>query len=128
MSRRTTHSLVDFGELLGPHENALDVPWAEFVGDKSSERTFTVETDAPEDAYLQIQAYDVGGFDHDVLLNGEPLSGFDLPPNDGWQCWVDAVTGTDLREGENTLRFRRDDERRDAFVIGSVVIAWTEPV
>lgn len=128
MSRRTTHTLVDFGELLGPHEEALDVPWAEFTGDSSSERAFTVETDDAADAYLQIQAYEVDRFGHDVLLNGEPLSGFDLPPSDGWQCWVDAVTGTELREGENTLRFRRDDDQRDAFVVGSVVVTWTEPV
>jgi hypothetical protein len=127
MSRRTAHALVDFGELLGPHEEALDVPWAEFVGDKSSETTFEVGPD-PDDAYLEIQAYDVGGFEHEAVVNGEPLSGFDLPPNDGWQCWVDAVTGVDLVEGENTLRFRRGEDSDDAFVVGSVVVTWTEPV
>ncbi|MFB6117394.1 hypothetical protein [Halosegnis sp.] len=128
MSRRTTHALVDFGELLGPHEDALDVPWAEFAGDRTGERSFTVGTTDAEDAYLQIQAYDVDSFGHDVVVNGEQLSGFDLPPNDGWQCWVDAVTGTELNEGENTLRFRRDDETRDAFVVGSVVVTWTAPI
>ena len=127
MGRRTTHTLLEFGELLGPHEDALDVPWAAFAGDGSSEREFVVGAD-PADAYLEIQAYGVGGFGHSVLLNGEPLSGFDLPPNDGWQCWVDTVTGGELREGENTLRFRRDEETRDAFVVGSVVVNWTEPV
>ena len=114
--------------MLAPHEEALDLPWAEFVGDTSSEASFTIDASDAEDGYLQIQAYDVGEFGHDVLLNGEPLSGFDLPPNDGWQCWVDAVTGSDLQEGENTLRFRRDDESRDALVVGSVVVNWTEPI
>ncbi|MFC7176522.1 DUF7383 domain-containing protein [Halosegnis marinus] len=128
MSRRTVHALVEFGELLGPHEEALDVPWAEFAGDRSSEVVFEVGTDDAADAYLQIQAYDVGTYDHEVLLNGEPLSGFDLPPADGWQSWTDAVTGAELREGENTLRVRRDEESRDAFVVGSVVVNWTEPV
>ena len=128
MSRRATHAIIDFGELLAPHEEALDVPWAEFVGDTSSEASFTVDASDAEDGYLQIQAYDVGEFGHDVCLNGESLSGFDLPPNDGWQCWVDAVTGSDLQEGENTLQFRRDDESRDAFVVGSVVVNWTEPI
>ncbi|PSP57571.1 hypothetical protein BRC72_08875 [Halobacteriales archaeon QH_7_66_36] len=128
MSRRATHALAEFGELLAPHEEALDVPWAEFVGDTSSEASFTVDAADTEDAYLQIQAYDVGNFDHEVLLNGELLSGFDLPPSDGWQCWVDIITGSELQEGENTLQFRRDDEGRDAFVVGSVVVNWTEPI
>ena len=127
MSRRTAHALVDFGELLGPHEESLDVPWAEFVGDKSSEATFEVGSD-PQDAYLEIQAYDVGTFEHEAVVNGNSLSGFDLPPHDGWQCWVDTVTGVDLVEGENSLRFRRGEESDDAFVVGSVVVTWTEPI
>lgn len=128
MSRRTTHTLVNFGELLAPHEDALDVPWAEFAGDRTSEREFQVETDEPADAYLQIQAYDVGSFDHEVLVNDDPLSGFDLPPNDGWQTWMDTLTGVSLEEGTNTLRLRRNEESGDAFVVGAVTVQWTEPV
>ena len=128
MSRRATHALVEFGELLAPHEEALDVPWAEFVDDTSSEASFTVDAADTEDAYLQIQAYDVGNFDHEVLLNGEPLSGFDIPPSPGWQCWMDSVSGASLTGGENTLRVRRDDTTDDAFVVGTATVHWKEPV
>lgn len=126
-ARRANYALVEFGEHLGPDASALSVEWAEFVGNRTTEREFHVPTADPTDAYLQLQAYDVGTFDHDILVNGEPLSGFDVPPASGWQCWMDAVTGTDLVEGENTIQFRRDEGSRDSFVVGTVTVHWREP-
>jgi hypothetical protein len=127
MATRANYALVTVLEQLGPSADALDVPWAEFAGDKSSIYEFSVPADAT-DAYLELQAYDVGSFDHEVLLNGEPLSGFDLPPAEGWQYWMDAVTEERLRAGENTLQVRRDTASGDAFAVGNVVVNWKEPV
>jgi len=127
MATRANYALVTVLEQLGPSADALDVPWAEFAGDKSSVYEFTAPADAT-DAYLELQAYDVGSFDHEILLNGEPLSGFDLPPAEGWQYWMDAVTEERLQAGENRLQIRRDTASEDAFAVGNVVVNWKEPV
>ena len=125
--RRANYALVTFMEHLGEAESRLDVDWAEYVGDRTTERTFEVPTDDATDAYLQLQAYDVGTYGHDIVLNGESMSGFDIPPAQGWQSWMDAITGAALREGENTIRFVREEGSTDSFVVGTVVINWKEP-
>ena len=125
--RRANYALVTFMEHLGEAESRLDVEWAEFVGDRTTEHTFEVPTDDATDAYLQLQAYDVSTYGHDIVLNGESLSGFDIPPAQGWQSWMDAITGAALREGENTLRFVREEGSNDSFVVGTVVVNWREP-
>jgi len=125
--RRANYALVTFMEHLGQAESHLDVEWAEFVGDETSERTFEVPTDDPTDAYLHLQAYDVETYGHEIILNGESLSGFDIPPAQGWQSWMDDITGAALREGVNTLRFVQEDESNDSFVVGNVVVNWKEP-
>ena len=126
--RRANYALVTFMEHLGEAESRLDVEWAEFMGDRTTERTFEVPTDDATDAYLQLQAYDVGTYGHEIELNGQPLSGFDIPPAQGWQSWMDAITGVDLREGENTIQFTREEGSNDSFVVGTVVVNWKEPV
>jgi hypothetical protein len=125
---RSNYALVEFGELLGEHEGALDVPWAEFVGDESTEKAFEVPVAGAVDGYVTIQALDVDSYGHEILVNGEALSGFDVPPASGWQCWMDVLTGATLREGENTIRVRRDTETPDAFAVGTVRVTWREPV
>jgi hypothetical protein len=52
----------------------------------------------------------------------------DVPPAEGWQYWMDAVTEQDLAAGENTLQVRRDRSTDDAFAVGNVVVNWREPV
>lgn len=125
---RSNYALLDFSEMLGPHAEAMDVEWAEFAGDQSSELDFEVPTAGARDGYVTIQALDVSEYSHEVVVNGESLSGFDLPPCEGWQTWMDVVSGVELVEGTNTLQFLRDDETRDAFVVGSVRVTWREPI
>lgn len=128
MRYRANYALLEFGEHLGPHEQGLDVPWATFVGDRSSEQRFHVPVGDPVDSYLELQAYEVDSFGHDIRLNGEPLSGFDIPPANGWQYWMDAITGAELVKGENTVQVIRDPEAQDSFVVGNVTVHWREPL
>ena len=127
MAHRANYALVTVLEQLGPSADALDVPWAEFAGDSSEVYEFDVPAGST-DAYLEIQAYDVGTFGHEIVLNGQPLSGFDVPPAEGWQYWMDVVTEQELQTGRNTLQIRRDTSSRDAFAVGNVVVNWKEPV
>jgi hypothetical protein len=125
---RSNYALVEFGELLAEQETALDVPWADFVGDESSERSFEVPVGGVVDGYVTVQALDVDAYGHQILVNGDSLSGFDLPPSSGWQCWMDVLSDASLREGENTIQFRRDPDTPDAFAVGTVRVTWREPV
>ena len=119
---------MSFQDHLGPDQDGLDVPWASFAGDETETQTFHVPTDEPIDSYVEMQVYDVGTYDHDLLINGDPLSGFDVPAGEGWQYWMDTVTATRLREGENEIQFRRDVDSDDSFVIGTATVHWREPL
>lgn len=124
---RANYALLPVLEQLGPSEGGLDIPWATFAGDRTSAYEFTVPTDEATDAYVELQAYDVGTYGHEILLNGEPLDGFDVPPAEGWQYWMDTLSGGELREGENAIRIRRDASASDSFAVGNVVVHWKEP-
>lgn len=41
---------------------------------------------------------------------------------------MDTITGADIVEGENTLRFARDSSTDDDFVVGTVTVHWREPI
>jgi len=125
---RANYATVEFQTHLGQNEESLAVPWAEFVGDTTEPRTFTVPTDDAVDPYLELQAYDVEEFGHEIRVNGTSLSGFDIPPAEGWQHWMDTLAGSSLVEGENRIRIERDTSTTDAFVVGVAVVHWREPV
>ncbi|MXR42523.1 hypothetical protein GRX01_14395 [Halobaculum sp. WSA2] len=128
MTERATYATVYLGAQLSPAESSLDLDWADDAGARTDDHEFAVSTDEPREAYLEIQAFDVAEYGHDVIVNGEPLSGFDIPPNEGWQLWSDTVTGVDLREGTNTLAIARDTDTGDAFAVGTIRVHWKEPV
>ncbi|RMB23671.1 hypothetical protein ATH50_0895 [Haloplanus aerogenes] len=116
------------GAQLAPETRELDLDWATNVGDETELHEFDVPTDDATDGYVGIQAFDVGEYGHEILVNGEPMSGFDIPPNDGWQYWVDTFgDSVGLVEGANTLQIVRDTDTRDAFAVGTVTVHWKEP-
>ncbi|WP_411965325.1 hypothetical protein [Haloferax sp. YSMS24] len=128
MSHRANYATVFIGSHLHPPDERLNLDWAADVGDETDSFEFEVPTDDPTEAYIGIQAFDVGEYGHDILINGDPLSGFDIPPGDGWQYWVDTVVGAELVEGTNTIRIVRDKSTDDAFAVGTITIHWKEPV
>lgn len=125
---RANYALITLQEHLGPDPERLDVPWATFAGDVTEEHRFDVRTNDPREPYIEMQVYDVGSYDHDILVNGEALSGFDVPRGEGWQYWMDTVSPSLLERGANTLQFRRDVASGDAFVVGTVTVHWKEPL
>ena len=128
MSHRANYATLYMGVQLAPEGQSLALDWATNVGDITEPYEFEVPTDDARDAYVGLQAFDVGDYGHEIEVNGTPLTGFDIPPNEGWQYWVDTLTGIDLQAGINTVRIRRDPDSRDAFAVGTVTIHWKEPV
>ncbi|SFL24528.1 hypothetical protein SAMN04487950_3019 [Halogranum rubrum] len=128
MQTSANYATVYVGAQLAPAGEHLALDWATVAGDETDTFEFTVPTAQATDAYVGIQAFDVAEYGHEIFVNGESLSGFDIPPNDGWQYWVDTLTGALLHEGTNTIQFRRDTNTDDAFAVGTVTIHWKQPV
>jgi hypothetical protein len=128
MAERATYATVNLAAQLAPEGTELALDWADDAGDRTDDYEFEISTGDPREAYLEIQAFDVADYGHEVLVNGEPLSGFDIPPNDGWQLWTDTISGVELREGTNVLAIARDTDTDDAFAVGTVRVHWKEPV
>ncbi|ESP87713.1 DUF7383 domain-containing protein [Candidatus Halobonum tyrrellensis] len=128
MRTRATYASVNVGAQLAPEGRSLNLEWADDAGDRTDAHEFEVATADPRDAFLGVQAFDVSEYGHELLLNDDPLSGFDIPPGDGWQYWVDSVTGASLTRGTNTLEVARDTDTRDAFAVGTVWVNWKAPV
>ncbi|MGM0591253.1 MAG: DUF7383 domain-containing protein [Halobacteriota archaeon] len=126
MTSRANYATLFVGAQLGPEDRQLDLDWATFVGDETDAYEFTVPTDSAEEPYIGVQAFDVGDYGHEIELNGQALGGFDIPPCDGWQYWVDTLSNVDLVEDTNTVRICRDIETRDRFAIGTVIVHWKE--
>jgi hypothetical protein len=127
VSLRANYATVYVGAQLAPEGRALALDWATDAGDETASHEFEVPTDDPVDPYVGLQAFDVGSYGHEILVNDEPLAGFDIPPNEGWQYWVDTLTDVELVAGTNRLRVARDTDTRDAFAVGSVTVHWKEP-
>ena len=124
---RANYATVYVGAQLSADGRELNLDWATDAGDETDAFEFEVPTDSPTDAYIGLQAFDVGEYGHEIEVNGTALNGFDIPPNDGWQYWVDTLSGVELSMGTNTIRIRRDADSTDSFAVGTVTIHWKEP-
>jgi hypothetical protein len=128
MTHRANYALLPILEHLGPTEDSLSVDWAEFVGERTTRHEFTVPVADVRDVYVELQVYEVGDFGHEIVLNGDPLTGFDIPPGDGWQYWMDSLGEASLQTGTNSLQILRDRSGDDAFAVGNAVVNWRDPV
>jgi hypothetical protein len=128
VAERANYATIEVGAELGPEEFSLDLDWARDAGDATVAHEFEVPTASPREPYVGIQAFEVEFYGHEMELNGDALGGFDIPPADGWQYWVDTVSEARLHEGTNTLRIRRDRTTMDRFAVGTVTVHWKEPV
>lgn len=128
MHLRANYATVYVGAHLGPDGRKLDLDWASDAGDETEPFEFEVPAEETREAYVGLQAFDVGAYGHEILFNDQTLSGFDIPPNDGWQYWVDTLTDAELQSGTNTVRIVRDTDTHDAFAVGTLTVHWKEPV
>ena len=126
MPVRSDFTMIHFSEHLGSNEVDLNAPWARFVGNQSTLKTFNVDNRPTGEAYLLIQTLKVGVFSHKIIINGTELSGYNLPQHDGWTVWMAGIDEGILKHGANTLQIIRDTSAQDNFVVGYVVIHWRE--
>lgn len=125
MAITTDFEVITFNAHLGDRRGDVDVPGTTFYGDLSPEKSFYIRDRPVGDAYLLLQAYDVDHETHRILINGSDLGGVDIRRDGNWQTWMDVIEAGVLRQGNNTIQFRRAPGG-DNFVIMSVAIHWKE--
>lgn len=129
MTVKTNFEQIRFFEHLGDKIGDLTT-FATFVGTQTTVRNFVIDGRPVDNGYLIIQTYDVDSRRHEILINGQPLRGFDLPDKPTakkWQTWMDIIETGFLRQGNNTIQIR-SGSHRDNFIIDNVVINWKEDV
>ena len=81
--------------------------------------------DPIDDGYLLITAHNVSNQSHQISINSQQLSGFDLPIHDpGWMTWMDRIQPGVLKAGMNTLTIVRTFN--DDFHVKDIVVHWRE--
>jgi hypothetical protein len=96
------------------------------------EDNFTVELSSGQrvvdDGYLLITVRSVDLESHEIKINGEKLSGFDIPKppgnSDAWFTYMDRIQPGLLHSGMNTIQIIRVGN--DDFVIKDLVVHWRE--
>lgn len=126
MRTNSDYAIIFFGEHLGDNMDDLIVPWANFVGNQSTQLAFGIDGQPVGQGYMLVQALHVGVFSHEILLNKIALPGPVLPQHDGWQTWMITIDEQILKQGRNTIQIVRDANTGDDFVIGNVVVHWRE--
>jgi len=127
MALRSDFRLVVFNEHLGDKAGDIKAGWANFVGNQTTIRNFYIDGYPTNEAYLILQAYDIHKSGHKILINGQDLGGFDIPPDPGkWQTWMDRIDTTKLKKGNNTIQIVRDASTGDNFIVCMVIIHWRE--
>jgi hypothetical protein len=111
-----------------------DFAWVNFdfqfnAQNTQATRTFEVEGTPLNNGsgYLLIQAFDVERSNHRILINGQDLPSFDIPPQAGsnlWTTWMDRVPQSFLNPGQNRITIRREDP--EDFFVANVLIQWRE--
>jgi len=122
-------SFGDFGEQLGARREVDRFRGTTFVGDQSSLQEFAIDGLPLGRGYVLVQTAEIEAFDHDVLLNGEPLNaGVDLPAGKSatFQTPMALIGERRLRRGKNTLQIRRGAGSEDSFAVYSAVVHWRE--
>ncbi len=108
-----------------------DFEWVTFdetftAASPSHTRQFGVEGNPVRNAYLLIQVFGVNAPNHEIFINGNRLTSFDVPPHAGnqWITWMDGIPYGFLQSGGNDITIRRTSN--DDFRVANVVISWRE--
>ena len=96
------------------------------------ERDFPVELspgqEVVDDGYLLITVRSVDTANHSIQINGQHLSGFDIPmppgDSDAWFTYMDRIQPNALHGGTNNVQITRVGN--DNFVVKDLVVHWRE--
>jgi hypothetical protein len=127
-------AFIKFDQHLGDNENDLNTPagftWA--GGQATKEFTINGSARPVGQGYLLIQTYDVDFRNHEILINGKKLPGWDIPTHPAdqvWQTWMERIPSGFLKAGTNTIQIVKSattKEKVDNFLVRSVTVHWRE--
>ena len=115
-------------EHLGDNEGDVNTGFT-FMGQFSSEKTFFIGQQPFRDGFVQYQVSHVDELSHEILINGQPLPAVDVfwtghGEKSGLQSHTDVIPSSLLKQGDNTIRFKRLGG--DNFLIHHVIVHWRE--
>ena len=121
---RADFNLIMFNEHLGDNAGDINTDFP-FKGASSSIKSFRIEGEPTDDAFLLMNHTQVNSLGHKVLVNGQELP--DLPVKDADDKSVTQMASIPpgrLQKGNNTLQFKLSGS--DNFIIFYVVVNWRE--
>ena len=107
-----------------------DFNWMPFTHDftalePSLSVDFPIEGTPIDDGYLLITAHNVSWQTHQIYINSQELSGWDIPiHSSGWQTWMDRIPSGVLQSGTNSIMVVRAAD--DDFTTKDIVVHWRE--
>ena len=104
MAVRSDFNVVPINDHLGDRASDLNTNFP-FMGHNGSVKSFPIEGDPLDDAYLLINHTDVHNSGHRILINGSDLPGVDMPDADGkWSTQMVLLPPGRLRRGINSVQ------------------------
>ena len=121
---RADFQIFQLNEHLGDNQADINTDFA-FLGSLSSEHVFNIATAPFGPGFVQYQVSHVDALSHEILINGTALPGVDIhKAGDQVSTHTDVIPAQFLRQGQNTIRFRRIGG--DNFLIHAVIVHWRE--
>ena len=125
---RADFQVFTFNEHLGDNQSDINTDF-DFQGSSSSVKTFFIGQEPFRSGFVQYQVSHVDSLSHEILINGQPLPAVDVyrtgqGRDTGLQTHTDVIPSSFLRQGDNTIQFRRLGT--DNFLIHHVIVHWRE--
>ncbi len=96
-----------------------------FMGNNGSVKSFPIEGDPVDDAYLLINHTDVHHSGHRIKVNNVDLAGLDMPDADGKSVTqMVLIPPGRLRPGTNSVQVIQTGS--DDFIVFEIVVHWKE--
>ena len=124
MAVRSDFNVIPINEHLGDSANDLNTDFP-FMGNNGSIKSFPIEGDPVDDAYLLINHTDVHNSGHRIKVNNVDLAGVDMPDADGKSVTqMVLIPPGRLRRGTNSVQVIQAGG--DDFIVFEVVVHWRE--
>ena len=124
---RADFQVFDWKEHLGDNQGDINTDFP-FEGQFSSTKTFFIGQAPFRAGFVQSQVSHVDELSHQILINGDPLPGIDLPRtghgSTDLRTHTAVIPASFLRQGDNTIQFQRVGG--DNFLIHHVIVHWRE--
>ena len=124
---RADFQVFTWNEHLGDNQGDINTDFT-FEGTFSSVKTFFIGQEPFRSGFVRYIVSHVDHLSHKKMINGDPLPGIDISRtgsgSTGYQTHTDIIPSSFLKQGDNTIQFKRVGG--DNFLIHHVIVHWRE--